>query len=311
MEGGPTVGNHAHYAVSMTRLLRILPTALLTLLLVLSIAACSRTGGDNAPIKPTTDELRIVVISPALAAILVDLGLESNIVGRHGWDQVLDPALPICGDQSGLDYEALLRAQPTHVFTEWGSRELPAKLTNLAASEGWLVRDFRLLTLTDIDTTATELETLFPQASPSEGVMSFHALVTEPPPELVWGGRVLLLMSTSPITALGPGSAHHELLMRAGGVPAIEEGSPYMPLHAEDVLRLAPDAIVLIQPGSMSGSDTIGMEHDLGPILDLDIPAIKHERFAWVSEPLGLLPSTRLEKVAVWIGRTLEEWAQE
>lgn len=281
------------------------------LLLFLPIGGCVRTDNDPAQSEPSTNELRLVVISPALAVILTDLGLEDTIVGRHGWDQVLDPAIPICGDQSGLDYEALLRAQPTHVFTEWGSRELPAKLANLAASEGWLLRDFRLLTLADIDTAATELETLFPQASPSDGVTSFHALVTEPLPEPVWAGRVLLLMSTSPITALGPGSAHHELLMRAGGVPAIEEGSPYMPLHAEDVLRLAPDAIVLIQPGSASGPDTIGMEHDLGPILNLDIPAIKHERFALVSEPLGLLPSTRLEKVAVWMGRTLEEWAQE
>ena len=45
----------------------------------------------------------------------------------------------------------------------------------------------------------------------------FKQLIAAPRPEPVWDGRVLLLMGTSPVAAIGPGSAHHELLLRDGG----------------------------------------------------------------------------------------------
>lgn len=293
----------ARYAVGVLRVL----LAMLGLLVV----GCSRT--EPAPSDTHSTEPRIVVLSPALAAILDDMGYADHVVGRHGWDRVLDPAIPVCGEQGAINSEALLRVKPTHVLVEWGSRELPDNLTDLAQRHGWVVRDFHLLTLEDIDRAATELGELFPGAVPGERISRFHGLVAGPAPEPRWGGRVLLLMSASPIMALGPGSAHHELLVRAGGVPAIEQGSPSMMLHAEDVLRLAPDAIVLIQPSAphAEGPGTISMEDALGAILDLEIPAVEYGRFELVHEPFGLLPSTRLVGVAAWIERALTRWAEE
>lgn len=283
---------------------------ILLAMLGLLVVGCSRT--DPAPTAPTSAEPRIVVLSPALAAILGDMGYADHAVGRHGWDMVLDPALPVCGEQNAINYEALLRARPTHVLIEWGSRELPAKLTAMAAEHGWTVREFRMLTLDDIDRAAIELAMLFPDAEPSDRVARFRAMVAGPPPSPRWEGRVLLLMSASPqITALGPGSAHHELLVRAGGVPAITEGSPAMPMHAEDVLRLAPDAIVLIRPGSEAETSSVAAEQALGTILELDIPAVASKRFELVAGPLALLPSTPLVEVADQIRAALDRWADE
>ncbi len=292
----------ARYAVLVLRLMLVM--------LGLWIAGCSRT--DPAPAPPPSAEPRIVVLSPALAAILDDMGYADHAVGRHGWDMVLDPALPVCGEQNAINYEALLRAGPTHVLTEWGSRELPAKLIAMAAEHAWTLRDFRMLTLDDIDLAAAELATLFPDSVPADRIARFRALVAGPPPSPRWEGRVLLLMSASPqITALGPGSAHHELLVRAGGVPAITEGSPAMPMHAEDVLRLAPDAIVLIRPGSETGDDPTAARQALGTILELDIPAVVNERFELVTGPFTLLPSTPLVEVADQLRTALNRWADE
>jgi len=279
-------------------------------MLGLLVVGCSRT--DPAPAPSPSTEPRVVVLSPALAAILDDMGYADHAVGRHGWDMVLDPSLPVCGEQNAINYEALLRARPTHVLTEWGSRELPAKLIAMAAEHAWVVRDFRMLTLDDIDRAATELATLFPDAVPGDRIARFRALVAGPPPSPQWEGRVLLLMSASPqITALGPGSAHHELLVRAGGLPAITEGSPAMPMHAEDVLRLAPDAIVLIRPGGEAEPDSSAVEQALGTILELDIPAVVNERFELVTGPFALLPSTPLVEVADQIRAALDRWADE
>lgn len=284
-------------------------------MLVLLVAGCAprdNAAGGSAGGGGGGEGARIVVLSPALAVILKDMGLAGRVVGRHGYDRVLDPSIPVCGEQQAINYEALLRARPTHVLTEWGSRGLPGKLTDMAERDGWVLRDFRMLTLGDIDGAAQTLEGMFPGAEPDESIGRFHALVSGPAPEPVWAGRVMLLMGTSPVTALGPGSAHQELLERAGGVPAITEGAPAMTLHAEDVLRLAPDAIVLFRAGEGRQAGEAGMDALLGPaIMGLDIPAVREHRLAVIGDPLALLPSTRLVGVADALRGSLERWAGE
>lgn len=281
----------------------------ITLLLAVTLAGCAR----QEPPAATTPSLppRIAVLSPALAVTLADLGLRDDIVGRHGWDMILDPSVPVCGEQNAIDYEALLRVRPTHVLTEWGARALPARLTDLAQSSGWVTHDFRLLTLEDIDASVTTLEALFPAAAPSARAQHFHRLATETPPLPRWDGRVLLLMSAAPIAALGPGSAHQELLLRVGGRPAITEGSPYMTLHAEDVLRLAPDAIVLIQSAPPDADAPPEIEALLGVVAKLDIPATRQHRIRIIRDRLALLPSTALADIADELAGAIDAWSSE
>lgn len=282
---------------------------LLLALVAMLPLGCGRSQTPPAP--PAGPEARIAVLSPALAAILCDLGLRERIVGRHAYDLVLDPDVPVCGEQRGINYETLLRVEPTHVLTEWGDRELPRRLRELAVDEGWQLRDLRVLTLQDVAAAAAEFVKLFPDARPVPRVGRLAGLAGDRPAVPRWEGRVLLLMSVSPIAALGPGSAHHELLVAVGGVPAISEGSPHMQLHAEDVLRLAPEAIVLIQPGG-GGVDreARGVEERLGVIASLDIPALREGRLALIDHPLALLPSTALADVADEMAALLDGWAR-
>ncbi|MBK7406179.1 MAG: hypothetical protein IPJ41_16635 [Phycisphaerales bacterium] len=288
------------------------PLAAISVLLMLLLGACSR---EAPPAPSPSGGPRIAVLSPALAVTLCDLGLRDRIVGRHGWDMTLDPAIPVCGEQNAINYEALVRVAPTHVLTEWGARELPGRLRDLAEAHHWTTHDFRLLTLADIDSSITTLESLFPDAAASPRAERLHRLATEDPPPPRWSGRVLLLMGTSPIAALGPGSAHHELLLRVGGRPALETGSPYMTLIAEDVLRLAPDAIILIQSGD-AGTLRPESDAEVGALMGatlarLDIPAVRTRRLAVVRDPLALLPSTALAEIADRLEGAIEGWASE
>ena len=74
---------------------------------LLSLAGCERQAEQRAPAaidEPGSEQPpRIVVLSPALGVMLTDLGLAGHVVGRHGWDTLLDQSLPVCGDQTGLD----------------------------------------------------------------------------------------------------------------------------------------------------------------------------------------------------------------
>ncbi|MBL0870569.1 MAG: hypothetical protein IBJ18_08345 [Phycisphaerales bacterium] len=280
---------------------------------------------------------RVVVLSPGLAQTLRTLNLAHLVVGRHAFDEWSDPALPVCGDQTGIDFEKLLLVRPTHVLIQWGKRDLPERLVSLASKQGWILRDYPLLTLDDVADASSDVLTMLaiPERArqqklresaivegrvelPDEETLMLAATALKNIAPIAaqsrFNGSILLLHSTTPPAALGPGSFHHDLLVKLGLTPAITQGSAYMPLDREDVLRRAPEAIILIQP-SRAGearaprNATIGDATPrvitgeaaiarLGGLKDLDIPAIKNRRVALIDEPTALLPGLGLVRVA-------------
>jgi len=278
-------------------------------------------GGDDAPAE---GDVRIVVLSPALAVTLVDLGLESHIVGRHGFDYVLDKDVPVCGDQAGIDFESLVEARPTHVLTEWGRRPLPDRLIGLADEQGWVVRNVELLSLEQVAASVVEMATLFDgwidarrpaleEAPDAEAQEMVERMV--PRRERAFEGRVLLLWPTNPPAAVGPGSFHHEVLERVGGVPAIESGSAYIELDAESVLSLAPDGIIVISPRGVGEAPASvewpDVEALLGVVATLEVPAISDRRVAVIDDPLALTPSTAMIDFGREVRAILEAWSRE
>jgi ABC-type Fe3+-hydroxamate transport system substrate-binding protein len=280
---------------------------------------------------------RVVVLSPGLAQTLRTLNLAHLVVGRHAFDEWSDPALPVCGDQTGIDFEKLLLVSPTHVLIQWGKRDLPERLVSLANKQGWILRDYPLLTLDDVSDASSDVLTMLaiPERArqqklqqaqivegrvemPDEAALRLAAAalknIAPIPAQTRFNSSILLLHSTTPPAALGPGSFHHDLLIKLGLTPAIAEGSAYMPLDREDVLRRAPEAIILIQPSRVgeeraprnasigdgapriiTGEEAIAR---LGGLKDLNIPAIKNRRVALIDEPTALLPGLGLVRVA-------------
>lgn len=225
---------------------------------------------------PAARPQRVVALSPAIALTLRTLGRADALAGRHAFDAWSDPALPICGDQAGLDYEALIRVDPTHVLLQTSAlRDIPPRLTDLAAQRRWHVRALPMLTLDQVADALALLEADFapptPPAPPAPGAPHSTrprdaATKTASGPadslaqrlrraaaprqglDAARAGRVLILYGGSPPAALGPGSFHHDLLVRLGATPALTRGQPFMALSTEDLLALKPDAIILVAP---------------------------------------------------------------
>lgn len=275
----------------------------------LTLPACRRAAPLPAP--PSTP--RIVALSPALAIMLRDLGVSNQVVGRHGWDMVLDKSVSVCGDQAGIDYEALLRVAPTHILLEWGGRPLPSRLGEMAGEHHWEVTNYTLLTLDDLQAAAADLQRRFAPGVPSLSDR-MAAAWSRRGDGFGHAGRVLLLLSADPPAALGPGSFHQQILERIGGTPAIAEGKPYITMDAEDVLRLAPDAIILIAPRSADAparpapASTDEVRALLGRVGALDIPAVRDGRLALIDDPLALTPSSAMIGFADELARILEGW---
>lgn len=301
------------------------------------------TGGGSGGTAVETEE-RIVALSPAVGVMLRDLGLADLVVGKHDYDMVLGETVPAVGHQEAIDYEALIGVRPTDVVIEWGSRPLPPRLVELAGANGWDVYPVTLLTLDDIAGTLDGLAIRY-------GVVDFSGIgsgrgkrpegLGEGLPEIprfedparrleaelpsaglarAWSvrgdgfggvGPVLLIGGTDPVGVLGPGSFHHQILERIGGVPAVGDGSPWMEMDAEDVLRLAPAGIVLVSPAAGGGEgsvDPLAVGERLGVIGGLDIPAVRDGRLALIDDPLALVPGTSMARFADLLAGVLEKW---
>lgn len=286
--------------------------------LVAALAGAALAGcSERAPAKgaPTPGRPRLAVLSPAVGVILRDLGQDHLAVGRSSYDMVLDPSLPACGDQAGINYELLVGARPTHVLTQWGSRELPHRLVELSRTNSWVVRDFRLLTLDDIAQTADELDRLLHAGEPSERGRGLRArwehALRHRGAAVARCGAVLLIADLNPTGALGPGSCHHEILERIGGVAALHAGGPYQRLDHEDLVRLAPGAIVLVLPRparTPEGGARADPMAALGSLGELSIPAVRLGRVAIIDDPLSQTPSSAMIGFADELARILEGW---
>lgn len=279
-------------------------------MLVAVLASCERTPSASPRPSATPDDPRIVSLSPAVSVILRDLGYERAIVGRHAYELVLDQALPACGDQTGIDYEALLRVRPTHVFTQWGSRELPERLRELAQQEGWVLRDVNPLSIEQIAESVLELDgALSPDhapRAPARELASKVLALAMPTQREGLAGSVLLLASVSPPAALGPRSCHAELLTGLGAVSAVGEGLAYIELSREDLVRMDPWAIVVFAPRLRTSE---GEPADtLAPLRDLPLRALREGRVGVIDDPLSLLPSTAMLGVARELDALFATW---
>jgi ABC-type hemin transport system substrate-binding protein len=293
----------------------LLACAVIVVAAMAGLAGCGeRTRPPDAAPDADDKAARIAVLSPAIAVMLRDLDLQDRVVARHAWDLALDPSLPVAGDQTGLDYETLLRARPTHILLEWGSRPLPPRLEDLARRQGWTIHNYRLLTLDDVQRAARDLHERFAQGDAAwddTALARRMGAALAPRPGLERAGRILLLHSSRPPAALGPGSAHHQVLEALGAIPAVTQGSPFISMDVEDVLRLSPDGILLITAsgGPPSGDDRDGDPQPFGRLASLPIPAAMRGRLAVIDHPLNHLPSTSLIEVAERIATVLEGWA--
>ena len=313
------------------------------------IVGCSRSGstggaaskaGSHAKDQATEVEHRFAVFSPAIGVMLRDLGFEDSVVGRHSFDSALSKSIPVVGSHIDVDYEMLLSVEPTDVFFEINESEIPPKVISLAKEHDWQIWSYKLETLDDIANTVDDLYFKlvgFSQPAPSADPFN---IVVDPSAKFqidlpsarlasAWSpmgrpasdaGRVLLLASLDPPGAMGPGSFHAQLIDRLGLSPAIESGGMWQELDYEDIVHLNPDSIIVLKPREPDPVDLIGepqamswdeIRQRVGGIADLPISAVHTRRIAIIEDPLGLLPSTSLARVADEIREAVMGWAKD
>lgn len=272
-------------------------------IMLLCLVACSCGRPAEAPVA---EGVRVATTSPAVGVMLRDMGAAHLAVGRSGYDIALDASLPVVGDAAGIDLERLAGVGATHVFVETGAGSAPSGLEAMGDRIGFELHTFELTDLSQMLDLAEAVHRVVSSeidAGPPPGELFARAL--EHDGALSGAGRVLLLLPGTPAAALGPGSVHHEVLLSMGGVPAIASGRPYMPLDAEDLLAIAPDAIVLLSPGDSRPAVEV-----LGHASTLPLPAVVEGRVVVFGDADVLMASTSTLRYAQELRRVLRQWAR-
>lgn len=271
--------------------------------MIITMLLCGCRQAEPPPSHPA-GTLRIVSLSPAISRTLVDFGVQDDIVGRSAWCASLDPAIPVTGDLYDIDYERLIRLEPTHVLVQPPSTGLDPTLQRLAAERGWIIGQWRFDTLDDIERMVREVPgLLFPQGGDSReaataraaDLLNRMATALTTPPAAPWTGSTLLVADTEPaILVFGPGTYLHDILGALGGRNATTTNG-WAELSLEDVVRLDPEAIILVRDRGPADIDPV---EAAGPLARLDTTARREGRIVVLWHADAMLPSTAVIDVA-------------
>ena len=256
--------------------------ALVTVLVGACVFVAVWLGASRMGLKPEATpgaQLRIVSLSPAITETLFELGVGDSVVGvplRSDYPPEV-AKLPRVGAGTNPDLEKIVMLRPTMILGEVTLRLSEATLAPLAPTHL-----LRWLTASEIVRGVREIGALVdrrPQAEELAGRMErrLHAAPAADAP------RVLMLFADQPgrlgpIYFAKPESLHDTLLHAAGARNAVQgavRGEPTLSL--EEILRLDPDAIVILV-----GSNELSAETRDRFIADFralpSLRAVRHDR---------------------------------
>lgn len=309
-----TAANHCTIDI-MLRSTRFLSLALL--LAQFAVASCNRTpANSNAPAAPNAvpAQVRIVSLSPAISRTLIDFDLQSKIVGRTPHCDALDQSIPVVGDLLNINYEQIIRLNPTHVLVQPPEAGVDPHLQALANEHHWTIASWRLVSVDDIETMVREIPgALFPDGSEqfaeasrrAADIQSHMASALSPGAAPVFHGRTMLIYSLAPISVFGDGTYLDNVLKSLGGANAVTDKN-WIALSLEDVVRLNPEAIILVKPHGESIN--LGIRGAMGQIWDLEIDAVFQRRLAVLSHPDAFMPCSGVIGVADELREILERF---
>ena len=211
---------------------------------VASAAAATEPSTQPAAARPVR---RIVSLAPNLTEILFALDLGDRVVGVTDYCDYPPAAAkkPRVGGYVNPNLEAILALDPDLALAtpNIGNRDGVLKLQALGV-------DFLVVETPTLASLADAIRLIAARAGePERGVLlaaklqaeieALRARLTALPPT-----RALLVFAHEPLIAAGPGTLFDEMLRAAGGTNLASGRGPYPHLSLEQVVTLAPEAII-------------------------------------------------------------------
>ena len=248
---------------------------------------------------------RLVSLSPAVTETLFAIGAGPEIVGVSDYCNYPEEAkkLPRTGTALSPGYEAIVRLKPSLILCE-GAASVPRReLTALGVTKflPWL-------SLEDIVASTRLL-----------GALTSHSEAASELARQLWEGlavaepanapRVLAVLGEtsgklSEIFFIRRNSLHGAALRAAGARNAVAEDVPGVPrLSLEELLRLDPDAIIVLVSASPNGPDDAQILHDYQALEPLT--ARKNGRISVLKSDAAFTNGPRILALEAALGREI------
>lgn len=224
--------------------------------------ACGRaepdSGARDAPERPGAPRTGgIVSLSPALTHTAQALGAGDRIVGCTAWCEA--PGARVVGSLEDRDLEAIVALRPAVVLRQSSAPD--AALEAAARAVGARLVEVRAIDrVRDVEEAASRVADALEsmgvagaQARATEAVALFHRDTASP---VACTRPVAFLYSTDPPAAFGAGTFVDDTWRAMGGRNAVAARG-YPSMSAEDLVRLAPAAIVLVVPKATGVPDWV------------------------------------------------------
>ena len=215
----------------------------------LFLLACTAACDRPAPVSPSAHAgARIVSLSPALTRTVTELGGGAAIVGRTPWCETNEAAgVRIVGSHEDRDLEAIAALHPTLILRQ--SSVADPALEMVARSVGAEVHTWHFDRVSDVQASLVPIANLLADAGIATApetaarITALHHEAVVAPVHTT--GPVLFLFAVDPPMAFGTGTYVDDLWTAMGGTNAMRRPG-YPAITAEDVVRLAPAAIISI-----------------------------------------------------------------
>ena len=210
------------------------------------LASSILAGCEQYLPRPDAPRPRTVSFSPAITAMLFDMGLDDHIVGVTTYCTVPEGlGIPVVGSQLNIRAEPILAVQPDVLLTQTAKERFE---TVRKLNPDIKIKYFRTETLADIADMMVEIAALLDR--PEKGIEArkrFLAKLAEVRRRVARRARprVIFVMGHHNPAVAGRATFMNELIEVAGGVnAAAEKYERWKSIGVESILNLAPDVIV-------------------------------------------------------------------
>lgn len=269
---------------------------------------------SSSAVRPATDQSpdlspRIVSLSPAISRTLVDLGMGDAIVARTPYCDSVPASVPVAGTHLDFDAERLVSVAPTHLLVQAPAQGVDPALTSLATERGIALKAWRLERVSEVAALVRALPAAIGASSDARLVAKadataddLDALAARAAAPSQGGLRALLLVTTDPLGAAGADTFLDDVARSLGWRNAVTQRG-YPSLSHEDLVRLAPDLIVVVRDTAERDDATLRAQ-----VLASDELVARYAGvFHVVRDPDALLPSSALLGVAKKLGAIASE----
>lgn len=217
-------------------------------LAALFLAGSILTGCEQGVPRANALHPRAVSFSPAITAMLFQMGLDDHIVGVTSYCEVPEEmGIPVVGNQLNIRTEPIVAVEPDVLFTQ----TTPNRFETVRKLRPDIrIEYFRIETLADIGETMARVATALGREDEGDEARGAFLAELDAVRNRVAGRRrprVVFVMGHHNLSTAGRATFIDELIDVAGGVnAAAEKYDGWKPTGVESILQLAPEVIVCL-----------------------------------------------------------------